>query len=517
MKIGKSEIRSALKKLQSFKGAKGETDLVFKENEKWWRMRHWELLPETHGVKPTSAWLFNSIINKHADAMDNFPFCTVLPQSSDDKKAAEVLNKVIPVILEKCDYQKIYSLLWWDKLKLGVSAVGVFWNPDASEGIGDISLQRINPLNLYFEPGILDLEESSDVFYIESVNNELLKKLYPDADLSAAKGFIRPDGAFSDNRSAVINWYYKKNGRLHYCRFVGEELLFSSENEKQYKDTGWYSHGRYPFILDPLFPRDDSPYGFGYIDTMKDTQMYIDILNKCILENAMLSSKKRFFLRDDGSINEGEFLDFSNAIIHSSGNLGEDSIRELSTNPLAGIHMSVLQHKIDELKETSGNRDFSQGSTAQGVTAASAIAALQEAGSKLSRDMLKNSYRSYKAMCYLIIELVRQFYIAPRVFRISGEEFLSFDNAMLKAPNAAEEFGIEYSSREPIFDITVAAEKGSPYSTAANNELAKEFFSLGFFNPERASEALGAIEMMQFEGKEQMKKRIEENIASRVN
>ena len=53
------------------------------------------------------------------------------------------------------------------------------------------------------------------------------------------------------------------------------------------------------------------------------------------------------------------------------------------------------------------------------LTAASAIAALQEAGSKLSRDMLKSSYRSFAKECYFIIDLMRQFYDESRVYRIT--------------------------------------------------------------------------------------------------
>ena len=43
------------------------------------------------------------------------------------------------------------------------------------------------------------------------------------------------------------------------------------------------------------------------------------------------------------------------------------------------------------------------------MTAASAIAALQEAGSKLSRDMIKDSYNAHAQVVLLVIELVRQF------------------------------------------------------------------------------------------------------------
>ena len=105
----------------------------------------------------------------------------------------------------------------------------------------------------------------------------------------------------------------------------------------------------------------------------------------------------------------------------SAGRLGDDSFRPLQTTGLQGNSLSYRNSRIEELKEISGNRDMTQGGTAGGVTAASAIAALQEAGSKLSRDMLKSAYRAFAKECYLIIDLMRQFYDEERIFRIIGE------------------------------------------------------------------------------------------------
>ena len=149
--------------------------------------------------------------------------------------------------------------------------------------------------------------------------------------------------------------------------------------------------------------------------------MQIDKYDQAFMQSAVAASRRRFFINAaSGKINEKEFLDVSNPFVHVDGRLGEDSIKEITMTPLNDIYVALRTNKIDELKETSGNRDFSQGSTTSGVTAASAIAALQEAGSKLSRDMIQTSYDSYEEVLYLCIELIRQFYDAPRSFRITG-------------------------------------------------------------------------------------------------
>jgi len=239
--------------------------------------------------------------------------------------------------------------------------------------------------------------------------------------------------------------------------------------------------------------------------------MYIDKLNQIILKNALQSGRRRFFISDNAGINEEEFADWSKEFVHTSGNPDERNIREIQVSQLDGSIINLLHQKIDELKETSGNRDVSHGGTAAGVTAASAIAALQEAGSKLSRDMIKSSYRAFKEINYFIIELIRQFYDEPRCFRISGHtdenRFADISNNIFLPDTATKNSII----RNPIFDITVTSEKSNPFSTSAQNELAKDLYNLGMFNPQMADQALLCLEMMNFEGKEKIIEKIKEN------
>ena len=65
--------------------------------------------------------------------------------------------------------------------------------------------------------------------------------------------------------------------------------------------------------------------------------------------------------------------------------------------------------------------------------------------------------------------------------------------------------------QKPVFDVKVTAEKASPFSTVSQNELAKELYSLGFFNPQLADQALAALEMMDFESKTMVQRRIQQN------
>ena len=526
--IGAEEVARAEQILQKYKVGKAALDQRLVDNELWFRMGHWKNYqnPMMEGKpQPSSGWLFNSIANKHADAMDNYPTPNVLPRAPDDEQTARVLSSVLPVVLEQADYEQVYSDTWWRKLKQGTGVKGVFWDPEQRGGVGEITVRPMNLLMLYWEPGVDDIQASPNFFSLSLEDTDQLTERWPQLEGHSTSALEVPhylhDGGLDTNgKSVVVDWYYKKRnaeGRrvLHYCKFCNGVVLYASENDPEYAGRGFYDHGQYPFVFDPLFVEEDSPAGFGYIDVMKECQTAIDRMNHAMDENVLLSSKQRYVLSDAAGVNEEELADFSRDIVHVVGRLGDDSFRPLQTTGLQGNSLSYRNSRIEELKEISGNRDMTQGGTAGGVTAASAIAALQEAGSKLSRDMLKSAYRAFAKECYLIMDLMRQFYDEERVFRIIGEtgrsEFVHFSGAALRAQALPDVGGVELGSREPIFDIVVSAEKKSTFSRLSQNETAKECYQLGFFAPRNADAALAALEMMDFEGIEKVRQRVRQN------
>jgi len=526
--IGTEEVAKAAQLLQQYKSGKAALDTRIVDNELWFRMRHWKNYKNKmmeDKPTPASGWLFNSIANKHADAMDNYPEPNVLPRAADDEKTAKVLSKVLPVVLEQADYEQAYSDTWWRKLKQGTGVKGIFWDPTKRSGIGDIAIKSMDILMLYWEPGMMDIQESPNLFSLSLEDNDQLKAKWPQMDghtgstLEVAK-YIHDENISTADKSVVVDWYYKKarpEGQplLHYCKFCNGVVLYASENDPQYADRGFYDHGQYPFVFDPLFMEEDSPAGFGYIDVMKDTQTAIDEMNHAMDENIKLAAKPRFLLSDAAGVNEEELADWSKDIVHVAGGIRDGILSPLQTAGLQGNCISYRDARVSELKEISGNRDVSQGGTTSGLTAASAIAALQEAGSKLSRDMLKSAYRAFAKECYLIIELMRQFYDEERVYRITGPtgqtEFVPFSGQALRPQPVGMVGGVELGAHEPVFDITVSAAKKSTFNRLSQNETAKECYQLGFFAPANADAALAALDMMDFEGIEKVRERVQQN------
>ena len=531
--VGPAEIAAAAETLRRYKAGKSALEQRVTEDELWWELRHWETLRRREagrgrfsGPEPSSAWLFNTLLNKHADVMDNCPEMLVLPREPSDAEAAKTLSAVLPSVLERCGFTDTYAQQAWEKLKHGTAVYGVFWDGEADGGLGDIEVRGIDLLNIFWEPGITDIQKSADLFLVDLVDTEALEARFPQYAGRLGGGgaelrqYEREDAVDLSGKSAVVDWYYKRRDaggvtRLHYARFCSDCLLYASENDPLCAERGWYDHGRYPVVFDTLFPEKGTPAGFGYIAVTKDPQTYIDKLSANILESAMMATKKRFFVSTSTGIDPKQFADWDQRIVPVEGELSEARVQEIRVDPVSGVYMDLLRQKIAEMKDTAGNRDVNQGGVGSGVTAAAAIAALQEAGNKTSRDLIAASFRAQCRVSELVIELMRQFYDESRLVRVTGPDgawrFVEYTaDALADRPAGIGPAG-EVLWRRPVFDLKIRAQKRNPFSAAEANERARMLYSMGFFAPERAAEALAALEMMEFEGKEAVAAAIRRN------
>nr|DAP84062.1 MAG TPA: portal protein [Caudoviricetes sp.] len=548
--IGKKEILHASELLQKYKSAKANLEKKIVRNENFWKLRQWECYRSTGNkddLKPASAYLWNAIVQKRADFIDGYPAPNVLPRMQDDEEEARKLSAVLPIVLAQSNFKRVYRDVVTYKLKQGTGVYGVFWDPAKNNGLGDIAIRKVDLLTLFWEPGVTDIQDSANVFVVGLYDNDVLMRTYPQLkakNLSSGVINVR-HYAYDDNidisgKTAVVDWYYKKRAGnrtvLHYCKFVGDTVLYATENDTErptavnidgetgetynvpsgesMAEKGLYAHGKYPFVVDPLFAIEGTIAGYGYTDIGKDTQEQIDLINQAIVKNTMCGARPRYFVYSGGAVNEAEFADLSKDFVHVDGQLGADSIRSVDYKPLQGNYMSFLEMKIEELKEVTGNRDVNNGGSS-GATAASAIAAMQEAGSKQSRDAISGTYDAFHDIVMLCIELMREKYDTARYFRILGEDgtaqYMMYDNSGLRPQPQGEVGGVDMGMRLPEFDIEVTAERDSPYNKMERNELAVQLYQLGVFSPQNTDQSLMLLETMDFDGKEDIIQRVSQS------
>lgn len=556
-KIGKEQLSAFMQVLEKYKSGKHRLEDRVIESEEWWKLHNNQIARIKDGIEQpgelrnASGWLHNVLVSKHADAIEAYPEPNILPREQGDKEEAKRLSSILPCILEQNHFEEVYDEAQWQKLKTGTSVYSVVWDQNKLNGLGDISISNVNLLNIFWEPGIKDIQDSLYVFTTKLVDNAILKGQYPQyADKFAAQSsfspakFLYDDRVDTTDKSTVIEVYYhtaNSQGKrvLHYCKFVNDVVLYATENDKEQptkpqtmvnpetgtaevvqvpaglpaSERGIYDHAQYPFVFDVLFPIEGSPCGYGYVDLCKGAQEQIDTMGKAMVDNAVANSTPRYLSKQGGGINEDEFMDLRRPIVHYSG--ASADIVPISTTALQANSLNYYNAKIEELRQVSGNTESATGQATSGVTAASAIAALQEASGKGSRASTLSSYRAFGRINELQIELIRQFYDMPRTFRIIGqrgaEEYISYNNAQLQAQYQGSIGNIDLGFRLPVFDIKVSAQKKNVYTKVAQNELALQFFQLGFFNPQAADQALACIEMMDFDDKDKISQMIAQN------
>ena len=539
--IGQEELREARRTLEEFRTAKALLNEEIKRNEQWYRRRHMALTKtgkkQTSSayegdntaqrvmgekVEASSAYLFNAIQNFHADAMDNYPRANVLARSKDDMMEAAKLSHILPALHDRIGLEKTYDRVMWCKGIQGWGVYSVLWDKNADSGAGEISVKKVKLLNLYWDQEVEDFQESSDVFYVHRKRGSELKRTYPHVDfdkLTCASGDsesqIGNPRNPTDHKLDVVDWYYKKmteDGRtvLHYCKFCGDVILYATENDPELCERGLYDHGLYPFIPDVLYPLEGQVAGFGKVSVGSNTQAYVDILSQAIVEMALWSCRPRYFEKEGTGLNDGDFLDTSKQIVKVSGDL--EGIQPMQMPKLDGNIINLRDGLINMLNDNTNARGMAMGGASGGVTTASGLAILDQNQGKTGRDANRESFRAFREVVQMEIELIRQFYTDDHYFRvvdqISGQtEYLAINNRGL-----ATRGDVRGGKAHPLFDLEITTEKANSYTRMANNELILSFFNARFFEPGMGRQALACLKLMDFDRKEELVRMITGNM-----
>ena len=525
--IDKNVLRRTNKILKEYKEGKRSLENRLIAHEQFWKMRQWQSgvgeakAPTGYNVYSTP-WLHTCLETRLADAMDAFPTAKFLPRSKEDEEEAKMLSKIAPVILRQNGYEKTYRRSAKYCLENGAFINGVFWDPQARGGLGAIKIDHVDAMNLFWQPGVRSIQDSDNVFYTTLADNDALKRLYPELEKSIGKNnfligkYRYDDKVDTSNKSVVVDWYYRKREGtktvLHYCKYVGETVLYSSENEGE--TEGYYHHGKYPFVMAPLFEIEGSPFGYGLIDICESTQLQIDLLNKAICDNATEGSRPRYFGSVDNTINLKQLNDPSQRIVEVEGRIDEEHLKIIDTKEISGNYITYLRDLIEQMKFCTANQDVNNGAAPAGVTSYSALSALQETSGKKPRDTNRTFYDAFSDVMYMFLELVRQFYTTPQQFRIDSpdgqREYVSYTNAGLQPVEQIAANG-ETVYRLPEFDIEIAVLKSNPYKTLEHNEFILQLYNLGAFNPQNVDQALALVHHMDFDDKDEVIETIQKN------
>lgn len=483
--------------------------------ERMYRGDHWHDVPmrDKNEPRPVTPIIQSTVENIKSELLDRVPEAMIAPETAKDAEVARVIEAVIRQNHDADGYVKEYRKLIHDLLVGGYCVQEVGYDGALNGGLGGAFIRHVDARSILFDPLSSDMQEGRAVFKISQKPRAWIEARYPEkAPFLSRDPYLSPDAAQDDvlrgdrtETMLLIEFWERVYDAetdacsVHMALLAGNCVLSDS---RDIKPEGYFAHGAYPFILTTLFARKGTCLGLGYVDMFETQQRYADKLDQIVMKNALMASRNKLLVTEASGFDPDDLRDWAKEV-HRGESLS--GVTWFTTPPLPAYVLGYIENIRESIKQESGANDFSRGMSAGGITAASAIAALQEMSNKRARMVSRILHESFRDAVRMEIETEREFnfFSRPVCISVDGElRETTFESAML----ARKTRGMIAAPIE--FFISVKAQQETKYSVMSQNELVLKMYTSGMMNAEHA------VELMTFEGKDALLKTLREEAAS---
>ena len=507
-------VQKAYALYKEFKSAYTAEHARIKKCELYYNTKHWDEVPKNddNEPRPVTPSLHSANESSQAEFLDRFPQATILPQTEEDKDVAEIVSALVQKNHDSSHYKKEYGHLVHDLLTSGYCVQEVGYDVHANRGLGGAFIRYVDVYNMLFDP--LASEDINDgracfktiprtIEYLEQTYPQYKGQFVPDSEIESRDNVL----TFDSTKCALeLEYWYREfdplmyegvgGFKVHMAKLAGQQVLGNSMIQRP---QGYFPDGEYPFVVTYLFERKGTPLGYGMVDVHGDQQLMADKLDQQVAINAVAASKLRMLVTDASGFEVDELRDFKKSVLKGTSLNG---VTWFPTPPLPEYLLVHIAEKRQNMSDTSGANDVSQGNVASGVTSFKAIDSLQSASNKRTRTVSDRMMEDFKRCVEKEIEAERTFNLLPRevLLKRDGKQTRAvFDSKNLtRVAESGEEVPIE-------FEISIKVEVENKWSTALHNNTVLEAVKEGILTPEQG------FELMIIEGKEAILAKIKEN------
>lgn len=376
------------------------------------------------------------------------------------------------------------------RLKFGTSGWKIYYDPLTHM----IVIEPISPVNFFPDPKVKEcwqLEEGD--FVAHAIHQPIpylrrkwgsvasgLESSHQDEELTIFEGETNEDTRqITANKARVVEiWTKDKNNTLRRRVVANEKLLYDSKSD----GSSFYEHGRYPFVIIPCYSVEGRLWGMGEVELLKPTQDLINDLDDQIRMNARLMGNIQIVVGLSSGINIRKWTNKAGLKIPARDH---DAWRMVQPPQIPEY---ILRRRVEAMREAeviSGRPDVTEGRRS-GVRAASAIMALQEAGSRRARHKKMFLQDSLSRVFDFCIDYLKEFYTEEQAFRILGKsmgpdnpepQYLWFKGSKLREVPKLIPDGIgglvpllgeggQEETKDAKFDVRVSVGAGLPHNQA---------------------------------------------------
>lgn len=425
---------------------------------------------------------FNNCV---ADQMDNMPEALMLPETKELETVAEDLTDVVRFVLALNNYESLHRRRVEDCFTTGTSVTQVAWDPDMDGGKGNVAVIRWPVEAFLWDPASECIQDARALFKVSWHPMSWFEQHYPDkyqkmgSDWSEYSDLGVPekqemDHPGDEDRAMLLEYWYriydakKRRYEINVAYLAGGVLLENSKNV--------YEHGMYPFVLDVYTPIEGLPVGDGLIQECAPMMRYVNRYASYIDMNLRMSSKGRLLVDRNAGLDKEALLDWETDVVEGD-RIDPSALQWMQTQPFTGAATQQMLQLQTDIKQDSGQNQFTRGETAGGVTAASAISALQEAGGKITRLRTNVLNQGFKGIVEQIMWLISQYYDKNRTLFITGR-----DEQQQREVDASPVhlFGVRRGQHlpPPPYTVQVQVQRRNPLRQQAQNELFMQAYSM---------------------------------------
>lgn len=460
--------------LRSSYDAKEQMDLM----NKWAKFDDYkhsiQNVPQSPEQPGSTTNIIHPIIESEISDLTDKPLAIeAMGREPGDHMYADDVQHMLEFIVDKNQFPVKLDVSEHDRLELGTTIIKVYYDAEALDRKGLPSFEIVSPANFFPDPKWTAahlLQEGE--FQIHAVPRSLswFRRKFPklgkyvkrqisfpyDPTLDIPTTRTDEVSPITSGKAMAVECYLKDEQGETYCLTVANNILLEDSREVL-KGKRLQRRNLFPFVAIPCYGQRGTGWGQGDIELLINTQDLINELDDQIrmAARAMGNPQIAIGMNAGKGFNERKWTNAAGLRIPLRD---VAAFRVIPPVPVSADVVNRREKGFEEANIISGRPDVNRGeSPGQGITAASAIIALQQAGQKVVVHKAKMWKEGWARVLELLYDEMVTNWDEPMWIRINGDkpDFKFVDpsqlqNTQVMVPNLNPQDGED--SIKPLMD-----------------------------------------------------------------
>lgn len=416
---------------------------IWAQNQKYWAgevnlpVKDDDIGSETNIVQPI-------IESQVAELVDGQTDILVKGVGPSDQPFSQDVQHILNFVWRKNRMVVKFDEAERDRLNLGSITWKVYQDPDALNGRG---LPTIEPvaIDLFLPDARInnprELQKGDYCIELLPMTTRNLRKQFGNrAKLVKTNGLTMSNEArvfnteessnpvMMDQVMVILYWEKDDDDKLRrvYCT---EDVILADSFDDKNKDgesESFYRHGKYPYVTIPCYIRKGNYWGMSDTEQLIPIQDLINDLDDQIVSNARITGNNQVVVATSSGININKWTNKEGLKIPSKDVNG---FRQVIPYPIPSYIPNRRDRAFQESEIVSGRSDIVEGRRSGSLRAASAILAMQEAGSRRNNHKKLMNQEGFNEILGLVLDYVKEFMTEEQAFDITEKgntEYLWF-------------------------------------------------------------------------------------------